>query len=127
VIGVLSIVILFAQVTIAAYACPAMTSGDAAQAQDMAGMPCAEMMAADVPLDPEQPMLCMQHCQFGSTTQVVDHVPAVFVPVTAFPALFTVSGDERLDLGLSSWAEDERLRHRPAPLAHSIAFCCYRI
>ncbi len=93
----------------------------------MAGMPCAEMMAAGVPLDPQQPTLCMQHCQFGSTTQVVDHVPAVFAPVTAFPALFTVSGDERLELGLSSWVDHERLRNRPPPLAHSIAHCCYRI
>ena len=75
----LSIVILFAQLTIAAYACPA-TGGDASEAVDMAGVPCAEMMAADVALDPGQPILCMQHCQFGSTTHVVDHVPAVFVP-----------------------------------------------
>ncbi len=120
--------LLFSQIAVAAYACPAM--GERAGAADvaaMAGMPCAEMMAAGVPLDPDQPMLCMQHCQFGSTTQVVDHVPAMFVPVTAFPALFTISVDERLDLGLRSWAEDERLRDRPPPLAHSIAHCCYRI
>ena len=126
VIGILSIALLFSQIAVAAYACPAI--GDRAGAADataMAGMPCAEMMAAGVPLDPQQPTLCMQHCQFGSTTQVVDHVPAVFAPVTAFPALFTVTGDERLELGLSSWAE--RLRDRPLPLAHSIAHCCYRI
>ena len=75
----------------------------------MAGMPCAEMMAAGLPLDPDQPTLCMQHCQFGSTTQVVDHVPAVFAPVTAFPALFTVSGDDRLDLGLRPYKPGMKL------------------
>ncbi len=129
-IGIVSIVLLFSQIAVAAYACPAMSERTDQVSSDMiamAGMPCAAMMAAGVPLDPEQPTLCMQHCQFGSTTQVVDHLPAVFVPVTAFPALFTVSGDERLDLGLSSWAEDDRLRDRPPPLAHSIAHCCYRI
>lgn len=129
-IGILSMALLFSQIAVAAYACPAMgerADPVSAGIPAMAGMPCAEMMASGVPLDPEQPTLCMQHCQFGSTTQVVDHVPAVFVPVTAFPALFTVPVDERLDLGLSSWAEDERLRDRPPPLALGIAHCCYRI
>jgi hypothetical protein len=133
-IGMLSMALLFAQVAVAAYACPALgeradTGG--ADIAAMAGMPCAEMMAAGEPLDPEQPTLCMQHCQFGSTSHVVDHVPSVFAPVTAFPALFTVSFDERLHLALRSWAEDDRLRDRPPPLAHSIAHsiahCCYRI
>ena len=122
--------LVFSQIAVAAYACPAMSERTDRELSDMtamAGMPCAEITAAGMPLDPEQPTLCMQHCQFGSTTQVVDHVSAVFAPVTAFPALFTVSGDERLELGLSSWAEDERLRDRPPPLAHSIAHCCYRI
>ena len=127
-IGILSVALLLSQIALAAYACPAVGErADFADMAAMAGMPCAEMMAAGVPLDPQQPTLCMQHCQFGSTTQVVDHVPAVFAPVTAFPALFTVSVDGRMDLGLSSWAENERLRDRPPPLAHSIAHCCYRI
>jgi len=127
-IGILSVALLLSQITLAAYACPAVGErADTADVSAMAGMPCAEMMAAGLPLDPEQPTLCMQHCQFGSTTQVVDHVPAVFAPVTAFPALFTDSGDDRLDLGLRSWAEDERLRDRPPSLALSIAHCCYRI
>jgi hypothetical protein len=129
-IGLMSIALLFSQLAIAAYACPALgESADtgAANVAAMAGMPCAEMMAAGEPLDPEQPTLCMQHCQFGSTSHVVDHVPSVFAPVTAFPALFTVSFDERLHLALRSWAEDDRLRDRPPLLAHSIAHCCYRI
>jgi hypothetical protein len=85
-IGLLSVALLFSQIAVAAYACPAM--GERAGSADvaaMAGMPCAEMMAAGVPLDPEQPMLCMQHCQFGSTTQVVDHVPAVFAAGDGIP------------------------------------------
>lgn len=127
VIGMLSMVILFAQVAVAAYACPAAASGADAPTQDMAGMPCAEMMSAGVALDPEQPMLCMQHCQFGSTHQVADHVSPVFVQATALPPLFTVEFNVRPDAILSSWAEDERLRSRPPPLAHSIAHCCYRI
>ena len=82
---------------------------------------------AALPLDPEQPALCLQHCQFGTTTQVVDHVPPAFVPVTTLPALFEVSLDQGLDTVLSAWAEDERLRDRPPPLALSIAHCCFRI
>ena len=125
-IGILSMALLFSQIAVASYACPAMgEQARSAEVAAMAGMPCAEMMAAGVPLDPEQPTLCMQHCQFGSTTQVVDHVPAVFAPVTACPALFTLSVYARLEL--SSWAEAERLRDRPPPLAHSIEHCCYRI
>ena len=123
----LSMLVLFAQVAIAAYACPALTSADAAEVQDMAGMPCAEMMAAGATLDPEQPGLCMQHCQFGSTSQVVDHVSPVFVPVTTLPPVLTVSVDEGRQTARSSWAHDERQRDRPPPLAHSVAHCCYRI
>ena len=129
-IGILSMALLFSQIAVAAYACPAMgerADPGAADMAAMAGMPCAEMMAAGEPLDPDQPTLCMQHCQFGSTSNVVDHVPLVFAPVTAFAALFTVSFDERLHLALRSWAEDDHLRDRPPPLAHSIAHCCYRI
>jgi hypothetical protein len=127
-IGFLSMALLFSQIAVAAYACPATGEwAGSADVETTAGTHCTEMMAAGVPLDPEQPTLCLQHCQYGSSSPVVDHVPAMFVPVTAFPALFTVVVDERLDLGLSSWAEDERLRDRPAALAHSVAHCCYRI
>lgn len=128
IIGILSMALVLSQIALAAYACPAVGErSDSADMAAMAGMPCAEMMAAGLPLDPEHPTLCMQHCQFGSTTQVVDHVPPVFAPVTAFPVLFTVSGGERLELGLSSLAEAERLRDRPPPLALSVANCCFRI
>ncbi|CAN5912930.1 hypothetical protein BH11PSE8_BH11PSE8_02820 [soil metagenome] len=122
--------LLFSQIAVAAYACPAMGGRDnrgAADTMAMAGMPCAEMMAAGVPLDPEQPALCLQHCQFGTTTQVVDHVSPAFVPVTALPAVFEVSLDQALDTVLSAWAVDERLRDRPPPLALTIAHCCFRI
>jgi len=129
-IGLVSMALLSSQIAVAAYACPAMGdrfNRDTADTMAMAGMPCAEMMAAGVPLDPEQPALCLQHCQFGTTTQVVDHVPPAFVPVTTLPALFEVSLDQGLDTVLSAWAEDERLRDRPPPLALSIAHCCFRI
>ena len=129
-IGLVSMALLFSQIAVAAYACPAMVdrvNRDAADMMAMAGMPCAEMMAAGLPLDPEQPALCMQHCQFGTTTQVVDRVPPAFLPVTALPALFEVSLDQGLDTVLSAWAEDKRLRDRPPPLALSIAHCCFRI
>ena len=120
-------VLLFAQMAVAAYACPAMGNRADLPAPDMARMPCAEMMADGIQLDPAQPTLCMQHCQFGSFSHAVDHLPLVVAPVTALPAVFTILVDDRLDHALSSWAEDERVRDRPPPLAHSIAHCCFRI
>ncbi len=126
-IGLLSIALLFSQLAVAAYACPAVSGTSGPEAAAMAGMPCAQMMAAGGDLDPEQPMLCMQHCQFGSTTHVVEHVVPAFPPMTALPALFTVSLDEGLDTVLGSLAEQERERHRPPSLAHTIAHCCFRI
>ena len=120
--------LLFAQMALAAYACPAGSDGAQGPASAMAGMPCAEMMAAGFQLDPEQPALCMQHCQFGAvSSSAVGDVPLAVAPVTALPAVFIVALDDRLDRALSSWAEDERARDRPPPLAHSIAHCCFRI
>ncbi|MDO9093590.1 MAG: hypothetical protein Q8R98_15210 [Rubrivivax sp.] len=127
IIVMLSMVLLFAQMAMAAYACPAIGDRADGPAPDMAGVPCAEMMAEGIQLDPDQPTLCMQHCQFGSVSHAVDPVPLVVVPLTALPALFTLSVDDRLDHALSSWAQDERVRDRPSPLAHSIAHCCFRI
>ena len=126
-IGLLSLALLFSQLAVAAYACPAMNGSPANATAAMAGMPCAEMMAASLALDPEQPLLCMQHCQFGSTTHGADPAVATFAPVTAFPALFTVPLDELCDMGPAGGVERERLRDRPPPLAHSIAHCCFRI
>ena len=123
----LAMAILFAQFAIAAYACPATPSGAAAGTQDMTGMPCAEMMAAGVALDSEQPVLCMQHCQFGSTIQATDHVTPGVAPSAALPATLTLCVDDRRELALSSWAEREHLRDRPPPLPHSVVHCCYRI
>lgn len=126
-IGMLSIVLLFSQLAVAVYACPAMSGKAAAGATDMAGMPCAQMMAAGAALDAEQPTLCMQHCQFGSVSHMVDHMPAVFLSATALPPTLTVPADEDRGADHRSWAENERLRDRPPPLSHSIAHCCYRI
>lgn len=127
VIAMLAMTLLFGQMAVAAYVCPATSSQTAVTVLDMAGMPCAERMADGAPLDPEQPALCMQHCQFGATSQVVDHLPTVFVPATAFGPTLRVEVDEGRQAGLRSWAEAERLRDRPPPLAHSIAHCCFRI
>lgn len=126
----MSMALLFSQIAVAAYACPAMgerVDRGAVDAMDMAGMPCADMMAAGVPLDPEQPALCMQHCQFGTSTQVVDHVSPVFVPVWALPALFEISLDQGLDSVLGPREVEQRRQDRPPPLALSIAHCCFRI
>lgn len=129
-IGFLSMAVLFAQLAVAAYICPAMgerPGTESAGMAAMAGMPCAEMMAADAAIDSEHPTLCMQHCQFGSTAHAVDQGSPAFVAVTALPVVFEVSANTAADKTLNAWARVERLRDRPPPLAHSIAHCCFRI
>jgi hypothetical protein len=71
--------LLFAQLAVAAYACPglsAMASAPPAGGTDMA-MPCADMDAAT-------PNLCAEHCRYGQ--QTADHAPAA----TPTPALLSL-------------------------------------
>lgn len=82
-IGLVSTALL-SQFAVAAYAFSAMVGG--------ASRGSADAMAAGVPLDPEQPALCMQHCHCATTTQAVNHFSLVFSPVTALPAVFKARG-----------------------------------
>lgn len=125
-IGLLSMVILFSQVTVAAYACPAMDGRSDSMAADMTGMPCATMMAAGIELDPEQPLLCHQHCQFGSASPGVDHLPPVLVSSADLPAMLFVPAFVEQDLAFASRAQSDPRRDRLPP-PHSIVHCCFRI
>ena len=126
-IGTLLLALLFSQLAVAAYACPAHRAQSEDGPATMVGMPCAAMTAAAAELDPDQPVLCLQHCQFGAASCVADQVLPALAHVTAFPALFTVALDAGRHGAPETGAERERLRHRPPPLAHTLAHCCFRL
>jgi hypothetical protein len=111
--------LLFAQVALAGYVCPA--SGKAVQVAAMAeaGMPCAETMSKA--MDDEQPGLCHAHCQ--SSQQASDTYQAPHLATLAeLGAVLTVEpAQPRANV-------PRRAPPRPnasPPLA--IAHCCFRI
>lgn len=72
--------LLFSQMALATYVCPAASSDSAPRmaAMDMtADEPCAAMAAAP---DQEQPLLCHQHCADAPQSFDPVHVPAVTLP-----------------------------------------------
>lgn len=121
-------VILFAQMSVAAYACPSnVVSGNApADAiTAMGAMVDCEQMGEGMGkhLDQANPGLCAEHCH---PTQQSDHTQAPTVPAALLIALYTVAltvDASRLD-GLAPTA-DSRLHAAPPPL--SILHCCFRI
>lgn len=121
-------VILFAQMSVAAYACPSnMVSGnataDAITAMD-AMVDCEQMgEGMGRHLDQANPGLCAEHCH---PTQQSDHTQAPTVPAALLIALYTVAltVDASRPDGLAPTA-DSRLHAAPPPL--SILHCCFRI
>jgi hypothetical protein len=76
--GWLAAVLLFTQLSTAAYACPQLAPAPADAAAAMAAMPgCDGSMPAS--MDPDQPQLCKAHCGAG-TTSVNSPVAAPDVP-----------------------------------------------
>jgi hypothetical protein len=121
-------VILFAQMSVAAYACPSnMVSGNApADAiTAMGAMVDCEQMGEGMGkhLDQANPGLCAEHCH---PTQQSDHTQVPTVPAALLIALYTVAltVDASRPDGLAPTA-DSRLHAAPPPL--SILHCCFRI
>lgn len=118
---------LFSQMAVAGYICPAMHGEVVAAADEMAGMPCATKAAAGGSLDDESPNLCLQHCQFGSVGHLTDPPSQVLATALALAPTFTVRVEPAPDHLPGSWGQRERDRDRPPPLAHSLAHCCLRL
>ncbi|MCI4430260.1 MAG: hypothetical protein JHC40_13965 [Burkholderiales bacterium] len=125
--GTLVLAILFAQLATAAYSCPANgeASGTAAQAES--AMPCGQMMGSGMALDPGQPGLCQQHCQFGNTQQAGDAAQLLLPPAVALGQVFSVAPAPAPELPSAAWADHQLRRERAPPLPHSIAYCCFRL
>lgn len=117
-------VLLFAQMSIAAYACPGLTSSMAYQATvsampaDMAG--CDQMMAHG---DKTFPNLCAEHCHQGQQSDQTQ--------VPALPAMLLISLYAVDSMATASPLQQPRLaEHVPlaaAPPPLSILNCCFRI
>jgi hypothetical protein len=113
-------VLLFAQMAVAAYACPGLLPGASTMptAADQATGPCADMAGATDP----SPNLCAEHCRYG---QQSDHAPTLTVPVVLLTTLL-----------ITPYATDVAMRPRPAAAAssalasvdppHAILHCCFR-
>jgi hypothetical protein len=92
------VALLFSQLALASYACPAAErGGDMAPTQMAPGMPCEDMDAGG---DPSQPVLCHQHCVNAAQASdpvkpLVASLPAV-VQVLVVPLLLDAS-DARAD------------------------------
>jgi hypothetical protein len=123
--GWLVLALLFMQFATAAYACP--TKGQTTTVAASDASPCALMMAggAASAIDPDQPGLCIKHCQPDSSR--LDPGQAASVPAATCEPTLTVALSPPPDADVAAWAAQRRIRDRAPPPAHSILHCCYRI
>ena len=119
-------VMLFAQWSIAAYACEGTLAMQAAQVavQDATDMPTDCEMAKGQ--DGSKDTLCLEHCRFGQQSSDTASVPAVFVAVPvllyALPNVADVEAGESLHLA----ALPAHAGAPPTP-PHAVLHCVWRI
>lgn len=124
-------VIVFAQVAVAAYACPAMPAGSmsdgagyAALMGDLGASAGVDGMPTGFRVDSALPNLCIAHCQVGQ--QNADGKPAPTVPPALLASLYPVVPSTPRDRPtLARAAVDDSPRAASPPLA--ILHCCFRI
>lgn len=112
-------VILLAQMSIAAYACPRTST---AMSMDMVG--CEQMAGSmDMDMDKAFPNLCAEHCHQGHQSDMTQ-VPSL--PAIALISLYTVTQATADQAPSRPWLPDHvPLAAPPPPL--SILHCCFRI
>jgi hypothetical protein len=133
-------VLLFAQMAVAAYACPALSSTASMDMQmssagasggdlrDIA-MPAASRPVADCadmagPMDGPDANLCAEHCHYGQQSH---QVPALTVPVALLTALYvTPLVPEPISTPRLVAAAAAGMLAAAAP-PHAILHCCFRI
>jgi hypothetical protein len=120
--GCVALVILFAQVAVAAYACPITRAAVASEAR----MPCGAPMPGTAAFDQAQPGLCQQHCQFGSAQLGADpgHSPA---PPAMAPMPWPVLRLAATTARDSAWLQHARDRARVPLPPHCLLHCCLLI
>lgn len=140
-------VLVFGQMAIAAYACPAlsgapqslptmamnasvaaMPSDDAgasmAMSADVAATPDMAAMANCDQIDDSAANLCVEHCRFGQ--QSADHASAPTVPAALLTTLYTLPVLPE-PLGHGRPPADSKFQHVAASPPHAILHCCFRI
>ena len=111
--------VLWAQLAIAAYACPGLSPASLAEA-----MPCEDMaMPMGSALDQAFPNLCAAHCHQG---QQSDQVPGLTVPAVLWVALYAMPPAPGPLVAPRPRAEAVHAR-AGAPPPHAILHCCFRI
>ena len=138
-------VLLFAQMAIAAYACPnvtkAMLAGASMHSQVQEAIPtdadhsieasptmgaanAAQSMPADCgQIDREAPNLCAEHCKQGQ--QSADHTPSPTVAPALLTALYSVTLSTATPTAEAAYYAPGLLLQAAAP-PHAIEHCCLR-
>lgn len=114
--------LLFMQLAVAAYACPAANHGQQTGMAANSGMPCAESMKANV-TDDEQPSLCAAHCK--ADQQSADTNPSPGLATPAMPA----SDYALLRMNLPSLVPplEAPLLARTHEPSVALRHCCFRL
>ncbi len=140
-------ILLFGQMAIAAYACPALSG--ALQSGPMMGMNASAALVpdgeadaltavwSDTPatsdmvamtgceqIDDRATHLCVEHCRFGQ--QSADHASAPIVPSALLTILYILPLQPE-PLGLGWPSADSKFKHVAASPPHAILHCCFRI
>lgn len=118
-------VLLFAQMAIAAYACPALSSASAAELP-MAATPAAPMPDCDAmagAMDPSSANLCAEHCKVG---QQSDQASTLTVPAVMLNLLYTTALATEPALPPRAAAASVSALVAASP-PHTILHCVYRL
>ncbi|AKU11575.1 hypothetical protein AzCIB_1679 [Azoarcus sp. CIB] len=138
-------ILLFAQLAVAAYACPQWSSTGSGLATSMAGMSSMADPAAMAPAsedsagatavadmapgcagmdqpDPDNPNLCVEYFHFG---QQSDHTQAPTVPAALLVSLYIIPALPAPMTPARPAASPSLLAAAPPP--HAILHCCFRI
>ena len=117
--------LLFAQLAIAAYACPpqlqALADAAIAQQQEMPGVNCEQMAG---PADDAAPNLCAEHCRFGEqlgAQPLPQPLPALMVSLYVLPP---TPAETRMPVSWPATPSLEDLAEAFPP--HAILHCCLR-
>lgn len=131
----LALVLLSAQMAVAAYACPMLSPGAGAKATvaassvgehgmaaaaSAANVECADMGGITEPVAHN---LCAEHCRQGHQS---DHAPSLTVPIALLTALYAVAPVPEPAMAPRPAASSTRALAAAAP-PHAILHCCFRI
>ena len=113
-------VLLFAQLSTAAYACTRVSSAAAVEraAVTLVAAPCHEAKT-------ESPNLCAEHCRFGE--QSAEHASAPLPGDAVLAMLYAVPRPSEAVARVEILAAREWALAAPSPPPHTVLHCCRRV